>query len=375
VRSVLLAFEPPDGGVAEQVVALAEGLGAHSWRVVVAGPPDAVTIARIQTAGLDFHPTGWARDYGHPAQDLAAARTLSKLLRRERFDVLHVHAAKAGALGRIVGARPRGPAVVYSPHCLPFVGDFGPLRRHGGALIERGLSLVTDRIVCVCEDERRAAAGAKIAERRLSVVLNGCSACPASVEPDGATVALAEGGLLVAAIAVLRRQKRLDVLVDATPSILERVPEARVAIIGDGPLRGELEAQARRLGLDREPRFALLPFNAPSARHLAALDLLVLPSAWEGLPIGVLEALACGVPVVATRVGGTPEAVTPDVGALVDPDDAGQLADATVALLRDPLRRAGMAAAAVKRHARIFGLEQMIAATSALYEEVVDSRS
>ena len=115
----------------------------------------------------------------------------------------------------------------------------------------------------------------------------------------------------------------------------------------------------------------MLPFHGPSARHLAASDLFVLPSAWEGLPIGVLEALACGVPVVATRVGGTPEAVTPDVGTLVAPGDAAALAEAIVALLSDPARRAAMASAARARHAERFGLDRMLDATAAVYDELV----
>jgi glycosyltransferase involved in cell wall biosynthesis len=372
VRSVLLAFEPPDGGVAEQVAQLAEGLGAHGWRVAVAGPPEAVTVGRLEAAGVPFHPIGWARGYGQPLEDVRAARTLVGVVRRERPAILHGHAAKAGALARVVGAlHPRMP-VVYSPHSLPFVGDFGLARRVGGVWAERLMAPLTARIVCVCDDERRHAERARLGARRLRVVLNGCAACaPGAIEADLATAQLAEGGPTVAAIAVLRRQKRLDVLVDAAPAILERVPDARVAIIGDGPLRAELEAQVRERGLDREPRFAMLPFNGPSARHLVSLDALLLPSAWEGLPIGVLEALACGVPVVATRAGGTPEAVTPDVGALVDIGSPGQLADATVALLQDPAARRRMSAAAVRRHAERFGLDRMVAATAAVYDELV----
>lgn len=374
MRSVLLAFEPPDGGVAEQVAQLALGLGDRGWRVEVAGPPEAAIAGRIRAAGLPFHALGWSRDYRHAGADLAAARELRRLVRASRCDVLHVHAAKAGALGRAVGALSRRTRVVYSPHSLPFVGDFGPLRRHGGAAVERALALVTDRIVCVSEHERDAAAAAGLPRRRLRVVVNGSAPCPPDVQPDAATAALAAGGPLVAAIAVLRRQKRLDVLIDAAPKVFARVPDARIAIVGGGPLQAELEERARAAGLADDPRFAMLPFHGPSARHLAAIDLMVLPSAWEGLPIGVLEALACGVPVVATGVGGTPEAITPYVGTLVEPGDAGGLAEAIVALLADPERRAAMSVAGRARHAERFGLERMLDATAAVYDELVPRR-
>jgi glycosyltransferase involved in cell wall biosynthesis len=370
MRRVLLAFEPPDGGVAEQVAQLALGLRAHGWAPALAGPRDAAIYPRAEAAGIPIHRLDWARDYGSPRQDLRAARALRAHLRAGRYDLLHVHAAKAGALGRLVGALRRRRPVVYSPHCLPFVGDFGPLRRHGGALAERALALVTDRLVCVCEDERREALGAGIAADRLRVVHNGCAPCAADTAPDPATAAFAADGPLVAAIAVLREQKRLDVLLDATPAILAADPRARVAIIGDGPLREPLGARAAALGLETEPRFAFLPFGGSSAGHLAAVDVFVLPSAWEGLAIGLLEALACGVPVVASAVGGTPEAITPDVGTLVPPGDAAGLADAVIALLRDAPRRTAMGEAGRRRHAERFGLERMVAATAAVYDDL-----
>ena len=110
----------------------------------------------------------------------------------------------------------------------------------------------------------------------------------------------------------------------------------------------------------------------PSARYLWALDVFALPSDWEGLPIAVLEALACGVPQVATDVGGTPEAVTEDTGILFRRGDAYALADAVVSLLQDEQRRRRMAAASVARHGSHFTLSRMVAATAAVYEEAVN---
>jgi glycosyltransferase involved in cell wall biosynthesis len=177
-------------------------------------------------------------------------------------------------------------------------------------------------------------------------------------------------GPVVAAIAVLRRQKRLDRLIAAAPAILAAEPTAQVAIIGNGPEQADLEREAAARGLDREPRFRMLPFSGSSWRYLKALDVFVLPSQWEAFPIGVLEALACGVPQVATDVGGTAEAVGDrETGLLTGPSPEA-LAANVVELLADPTRRAAMAAASRERQADRFTVSRMVSQVAELYDRI-----
>jgi glycosyltransferase involved in cell wall biosynthesis len=247
--------------------------------------------------------------------------------------------------------------------------------RVAATAVERTLGRAGGSVLCVCEHERREALRAGVAPpERLHVVYNGCEAPAEALEPEPTLAKLAARGPLVGAVAALREQKHLDLLIDATPLILARVPSASVAIVGNGPLRAQLEAQAARAGLDGDERFALLPFVAPAARALKALDIYVLPSAWESFPIGVLEALACGVPQVVSDVGGSGEAVTPRTGAIVAPDDPVALAEAIVELLLDPARRAAAADASRQRHAECFGVERMVAETRGVYEAVLEQR-
>jgi glycosyltransferase involved in cell wall biosynthesis len=370
MRRVLLAFEPPDGGVAQNVAQLAAELQGFGWEVELAAPRVSAIADRATADGLTVHRLDWTRGYGSPIRDARSARQLLRCLRSGEFDLLHCHSAKAGVIGRLAG-RMAGIPTIYSPHCFPFIGQFHIPRRVFGTTIERALAHVTDQIICVSDDERRQARQIGIPEDRLSLVRNGSSPCPERIARDETTAQFADGGPLAASIAVLRKQKGIDVLIDAAPSILARLPEAKVAIIGDGPLRGELVGRAARLGLDREPRFAFLPFGGSSQVHLASIDVFVLPSLWESLAIGLLEALACGVPTVATDVGGTKEVVVPETGVLVPPNDAGALADGVVGLLEDPGRRELMSQAARERHATQFTLERMIEETAAVYERVL----
>jgi glycosyltransferase involved in cell wall biosynthesis len=367
VRRVLLAFEPPDGGVAENVAQLALGLGAHGWEAHVAGPPGAVIRGRLESAGVPYHAVPFRRGVREPRAEALALGALGRLVGGGAFDVVHAHSSKAGVLGRLA-ARRHGVPAVYSPHCLPFVGAVSAARRVLSTAAERRLGRGTGAIVCVCEDERRRALAARLAPaERLHRVYNGVAECPAAGEVEQELAALRERGPVAGAITVLRRQKRVDLLLDAVPRILAQVPEATVAIVGDGPEREALLAHAARLGLRDEPRLRFLPFRAPSWRYLRALDVFVLPSQWEALPIGLLEALACGVPQVATDVGGNAEAVADGTTGRVVGFDSGELAAAVVGLLRDEPRRRELAAASRARHARRFTVERMVAETAAVY--------
>jgi glycosyltransferase involved in cell wall biosynthesis len=284
---------------------------------------------------------------------------------------VHAHSAKAGVLGRIAAFGTGTPAV-YSPHCFPFVGPWGPPRRHFSIAVERLLGPRTTAIVCVAEAERRLALRHRLAPgSRLHLVPNGTPDCDDALEPDPELAAFAEGGPLAACIAVLRPQKAVHVFVDAGPKVLASVPGSRLAVVGDGELREELERRARSRGLESS-RFRFFPFAPPTARQLRSLDVFVLSSAWEAMPVAVLEAMACGVPQVVTDVGGTAEAAVDGETALVcPPNDPQALADRIVALLRDPELRERMARASRERHARHYRVQRMVEATARVYGAVL----
>lgn len=350
---------------------LALRLAAHGFEPEVAGPVEALTYPRLAAAGVPVHRLPLVRGLHDVRSHRAAVAAIERLLAARSFDVVHAHSARAGVLARVAAARQGTPAV-YSPHCFAFVGPVSRARRAVATTVERRLARRTAAIVCACEAERQWAVRREIGPpERLQLVYYGVEECPNGTPADPVLSDLGRDGPLAGAVSVLRTQKRLDLLLEATPAVLERVPDARVAIVGDGPLRDQLHDRARRLGLDRAERFAFLPFQPPAARYLKALDVYVLPSAWEALPIGALEALACGVPQIATDVGGTGEAVVAATGVLVPPRDPEALASAIVDLLRDRARRESMAEASRTRHATLFGVDRMVDRTAAVYRRVL----
>jgi len=263
--------------------------------------------------------------------------------------------------------------VIYTPHGFAFNGPQGLPRRVLSVAVERALALMSAAIVCVSYAERRKALEHRIARpERLHVVHNGCPPCESAGPADPLLEALGEEGPLAGCVTLLRPKKGVEVFLEAAPRILRAVPDARLVVVGNGELRPALEASAAGLGLDGRLHF--LDFLPPASRQLACLDVFVLPSLAEAFPISVLEALACGVPQVATDVGGVLEAVADgETGRLCPPGDPEALAESVIGLLREAPGREAMAAASRERHRSRFSLEPMVAGTAAVYDGVLVS--
>lgn len=364
---VLQVFEPPDGGVAEHVARLTEGLLERGHEVEVAGP----AAARIRSSlprAADYHVLPFTRSYRRPARDLAALRDLRRILQSRKIDLVHAHSSKAGVVGRLAARSARVPCV-YTPHCFPFIGEVSARRRIFGSAVERALGCITARTICVSRDERGQALQRRVgAPERLEVIYNGVDPCRPS-DPDPELRRFAGDHTLVGAVAVHRRQKGLDRLLDAVPEVLARRPDVRFAIVGEGPLLSYHRERAEQLGIGSSVTFT--PFAPPPGPYLLALDVFVLPSRWEAFSIAVLESMACGTPVVANAVGGTAEALADGAGVLIANGDQRSLIDEIARLVESPEERAAIAAKALTRVSTEFGSELMVDRTAALYAEVV----
>jgi glycosyltransferase involved in cell wall biosynthesis len=369
-RTVLQVLQPEDGGVAEHVLRLSCGLERHGWKVEAAVSPTSTIAPRLAEAGLTVHPVAIAR---RPARsDVNVARALRALDRERSFSLVHAHSSKAGALVRM--ALPRRRRLVYTPHCFAFAAQFGATRRFVYRLAEQALVPRSAAIVAVCDWERRLALRRLPgASRRLRMIANGVGPCPGA-----GTVAAAEalvrfkGGLPLAGVVAVLRPQKDPLLAVRAAALMEGDAAARfrLAIVGNGELRGAVEAEIERLGLSDRVRW--FPFEGDVQRYLAALDVFVLPSAWEALPLSVLEAMSCGLPVIATRVGGVPEAVQDGVtGQLVEPGDAEELAGAMSRLAASKQLRRQYGGRGRAEWAQRFRSEVMVDATARLYEELL----
>lgn len=360
--SVLYVVQPDDGGVAEHVRRLALGMGDHGYDVEVAASPGFGPAPELERAGIPVHRLALRRDPG-PA-DVSAARALRALDRERRYDIVHAHSSKAGALTR--SALPGRRRQVYTPHCFAFAARFSRSRTALYRGVEQALVPRTGAIVAVCDWERRLGERKLMgAGRVLRTIENGVGRPPA-VEPDAELLAFKGDEPLAGLVTVLRPQKDPVLAVRA---MARAGTQGRLAIVGNGELAEAVEAEIARLGLGERVR--LFPYRDPAHRYLRALDLFVLPSAWEAFPLAVLEAMSCGLPVLATAVGGVPEAVTDGVtGRLVKPRDEGAFAGALVEMLAEPAGLTAYGRAGREVAESRFTLERMVARTAALYGEL-----
>ncbi|MFA6108632.1 MAG: glycosyltransferase [Candidatus Latescibacterota bacterium] len=366
-------------GVPRHVLSLAAGLDRSRFHVeILAGRSEPGEGEWWDEAGRLAIPT-WRvpalQRQVNPVADLAAYAAISRRLREGRYDLVHTHISKAGILGRLAAVWARVPVVVHTYH-----GQVAELSGTSPASLlfracERVAARRTDRLVAVSQDTARACLAMGIGRQDQYRVIHGGIevsrfsdyAAPAGGFPGG------PGGPRLGAIGSLTEEKGFEVLLRAMPAIRAREPGTRLWIIGSGPLQPRLVGLARESDLGGAVAF---PGIVEDVRPwLAGLDLLVVPSRREGLGLVILEGMAMGIPVVASRVGGIPEVVVDgETGLLVEAGDPASLAAAALTLLADPERRRRMGRAGRQRAIERFSLETMSARIAEEYELLLAAR-
>lgn len=343
------------GGPALHVAYLTEGLADRGYdTTLVAG-----TLARGEESMAEVAERRGAkilqldalhREIG-PLRDAKAILRLASIIRRERPTILHTHTAKAGAVGRIaalLAGRARPPIVVHTFHGHVLRGYFSPPATRAFRTLERWLARVSTALIAVSPEVRDDLVRLGVApESKFAVIRLGIEVDERVNGGDEARRAtrrmlgVAADAFVVGWVGRMTAVKRTDDVVRALRKLVDRDVDAHMLLVGDGPDREHLERYAHELGVVR--RCLFVGYQDDIGRFYEAIDALLLPSANEGTPVSVIEALAARRPAVATRVGGTPDVVRDGVdGFLVEAGDADALAERLAELAADPERRKRM---------------------------------
>jgi glycosyltransferase involved in cell wall biosynthesis len=343
-----------EGGAGVLALRGAQALDPAQFRVTIVTGSGNYLLDQAADAGLEVIMEPALRTPIDPPSDLRALRALGGLLKRRSFDVAHTHTSKAGVLGRMAAHRAGVPRIVHTYHGFPF-HEFQSRGRRGAYIaVERRLGRITDVALCV-------GAGVAVEAVRRELV------APERIRTIGVAVDGTEGPDLPARSPQARDRARRALCVPAEATVVgavgrlayQKAPEdflamlqrlGRADVVGVWIGGGELAGQIGRLARAQPTRIVLAGERRDVPEMLPAFDVFALPSRYEGLPTAVVEAMVCGIPVVATAVNATSDVVVPgETGLLVPPQRPDLMAEAVRYLIDRPAVAARMAVTARDR--------------------------
>jgi len=349
------------GGAQVHLLGLLRGFLKSHQQVLCAGESGFLTEAASRL-GIACHVVPSLVRRLNPMRDVPAVAEVAALVRREKPDLIHAHTAKAGFVGRLAG-RITGCPVVFTPHGWSFSGRGGPWQRSVALPLERLAARWSARTIVVSGAERDLAQAAHLGSA-LTVIHNGLEESSYRASP---------GSKVIPQLVMVARFSAPKDHLTLLEALARLASPYRCLLVGDGPLRGEAERAATRLGLDRSVRFC--GTRSDVAELLSECHLFVLSSRSEAFPMSILEAMRAGLPVIASDVGGIPEAVVDGVtGYLCPAADSGALSRQLEVLFREPEIRQRFGRAGHDRFLAHFTGIKMLQQTESVYESLVQAR-
>lgn len=368
------------GGPSIHVVLLNAGLDAGAYEtILVSGAEGAAegSLRDLATShGLRVETIPELGREINPSSDITTLFKLYRLMRRERPHVVHTHMAKAGFVGRVAARMAGVPVIVHTFHGHVFHGYFSPRKTRFFLRMERYCARLSSRIITISPRLRQEIADFGVTDiEKIEVIPLGFELDPFIDQPRRTgefrrSIGLPEGAILIGAVGRLVPIKNIDLLLSAFSMARQEQPRLHLALVGDGELREALEAKAGNLGVAPHTIFAGWRRDLPSV--YADLDAVVISSHNEGTPASLIEAMATGCPAVATRVGGVPDLIEDGVtGRLVAPGDERDLAQAILAVVREPAASERMAALARERARERHQATRLVSDMDQLYRRLL----
>ena len=311
----------------------------------------------------------------NPLKDLWALIGIFRILKKENPDILHTHTSKAGLLGRWAGKLAGVPVVVHTPHGHVFYGHFGRWVSKVFLLLERLTAPITDCVIALTDGEKKDYLDIPIYSKNHLVTIHSgvdiqrFSTPSVSISSKKLSLGLQADTRVVGTMGWLLPIKAPDILFDAMVKLWKTFPDIALIFVGKGPLQSDLAGRADRLGVSDRVRF--LGWRNDVHEILPVFDLFVLPSLNEGMGRVLVEAMAAGRPIVASRTGGVPDLVKDGKnGLLVPPGDVPALAEAVMYMIKHP-DQAGKMGECGRKMCPEFSLESMVDKLDSLYKDLL----
>lgn len=348
------------GGAQSHVLELMRGF-KHQYDLVLGTGEKGFLMDAAQDLGIPVHYIPSLGRSISPAKDYRAYREIVDILREVKPDLVHCHSSKAGILGRLAAHR-LGIKNIFTAHGWAFAEGTPRSRKIIAILPERLLSHWCDRIITVSETDRRLALRYGVGTpEKLVTIHNGIS--DTSYVKSSASM---QSPVTIIMVARFAPPKDFGMLLEAASGIEENI---HLQLVGDGPQLNANMERAAALGMTEKTEFTGSRDDVDEL--LAAADIFVLASDWEGLPISILEAMRAGLPVVASNVGGIHEAVTDRVnGFLIERSDSAALSKCINDLIENPKSRVEMGRQSRIRYEQSFTLTGMLSRLAAQYEAI-----
>ena len=304
----------------------------------------------------------------NPIKDLLAYFELKKLFKQQKPDIVHLNSSKAGTIGAIAAKHAGVKKIIYTVHGFVFNEPLPAWKKQFYLFSEKISEKYKDKLICVSNFDKQTGTKNKIAkENKFITIHNGIEKINFIDKQNARNeLNLPQDKIIVGTVANFYATKGLQYFVAAARLVADKLPSVIFRMVGDGELKSEIKLQIKKL--DLEDKF-ILGTKPEAYKYLKAFDIFVLPSAKEGLPYTIIEAMQAGLPIISTNVGGIPEMINTENGILVEPRNPQALAENIIKLIENKNLANHLGNQAKIDAENKFNLNKMIGETEKVYLE------
>ncbi|UCC38729.1 MAG: glycosyltransferase family 4 protein [Candidatus Aminicenantes bacterium] len=375
-RNILYIIDNIEFGGGERVFSqIIRGLSKERYNISVAGNPGGILEEKLKKIDLKIEPVDMASRY-----NLGAISQIKKIIKAKNVHIVHSQGGRADFFARQAARSAKVPIIISSIAMLVEGYDVSTLKKGFYVFIDRWTEKKVDKFIILSEPLRQTLIEKhKIPPEKIVKIYNGIETEEYDPNIQGITnkkhkvrieLGLKNDIPVIGAIGRLVWQKGFEFLIQAIPNIIEFFPEAKFLIVGEGPLRKELEGLSERLRVKDNIIFA--GFRSHIKEILASIDILAMPSLLEGLPLVLLEGMAMAKPIVATKIDGITEVLeNGKTGLLVSPESTGELAEAIIEILTNKTKADLLGQNARRLAVEKFSVKKMVEQTEEVYKNLL----